>query len=310
MDDITIVYPDYYKDFKCIKGECRHNCCIGWEIDIDDETLSYYDSITTPFGKRIRNFISRDDTAHFILDKNERCPFLNKDNLCDIIIELGEEHICDICTEHPRFSNHLPGRIEKGIGLCCEAAGRIILGSKKPVKLIPAIETEDEILLLRDKIISALQNRNKAIPDRISDMMRLCDDSLPELSADDMIEILLKLERLDNKWTDILLNLKASIKTADLKSFDQYMSLRQHEYEQLLVYFIYRHFANAFDLADAASRARFAYLGYYLIHAIGAVAFTQKQCFDFDDQVEIARIFSSEIEYSEDNMDTLLDELY
>mgnify|MGYP006874698003 CR=1 FL=1 len=32
------VYPDYYKEFKCIAGECRHSCCIGWEIDIDEET--------------------------------------------------------------------------------------------------------------------------------------------------------------------------------------------------------------------------------------------------------------------------------
>ena len=31
------VYPDYYKKFNCKKEKCRHNCCVGWEIDIDDE---------------------------------------------------------------------------------------------------------------------------------------------------------------------------------------------------------------------------------------------------------------------------------
>ena len=44
------VYPSYYKDFTCIAGDCRHSCCIGWEIDIDDETLEKYRSIGGAFG--------------------------------------------------------------------------------------------------------------------------------------------------------------------------------------------------------------------------------------------------------------------
>ena len=36
------VAPDYYPNFKCIASECRHNCCIGWEIDIDEDTFEYY----------------------------------------------------------------------------------------------------------------------------------------------------------------------------------------------------------------------------------------------------------------------------
>ena len=34
------IYPDYYEHFACIGGECRHNCCIGWEIDIDEKTIN------------------------------------------------------------------------------------------------------------------------------------------------------------------------------------------------------------------------------------------------------------------------------
>ena len=33
------VYPDYYSAFRCIAGACKHSCCIGWEIDIDEESL-------------------------------------------------------------------------------------------------------------------------------------------------------------------------------------------------------------------------------------------------------------------------------
>ena len=26
------VYPDYYRQFTCIGGECPDTCCAGWEI--------------------------------------------------------------------------------------------------------------------------------------------------------------------------------------------------------------------------------------------------------------------------------------
>ena len=34
--------PAYYKNFKCIADKCEHSCCVGWEIDIDKETLDKY----------------------------------------------------------------------------------------------------------------------------------------------------------------------------------------------------------------------------------------------------------------------------
>ena len=33
---MKVVVPNYYNQFKCIAEKCHHNCCIGWEIDIDD----------------------------------------------------------------------------------------------------------------------------------------------------------------------------------------------------------------------------------------------------------------------------------
>ena len=34
--------PSYYKNFRCIADKCPDNCCRGWEIDIDEDTLDYY----------------------------------------------------------------------------------------------------------------------------------------------------------------------------------------------------------------------------------------------------------------------------
>ena len=33
--------PNYYPSFRCIADKCRHSCCVGWDVYIDEETLSY-----------------------------------------------------------------------------------------------------------------------------------------------------------------------------------------------------------------------------------------------------------------------------
>ena len=57
------VYPNYYPTFRCIAGACKHSCCIGWEIDIDEETLTKYKNMSGPLGDRLRRNISSFDQA-------------------------------------------------------------------------------------------------------------------------------------------------------------------------------------------------------------------------------------------------------
>ena len=74
--------PNYYKNFKCIAEKCKHNCCIGWEIDIDEDTYEYYQTIKGKFSKRFKNdIVLNDGCAGFRLDGKGRCAFLNKNNL-------------------------------------------------------------------------------------------------------------------------------------------------------------------------------------------------------------------------------------
>lgn len=84
---MVYAYPDYYEKFKCIAGECRHSCCIGWEIDIDEEALSRFTSTQGELGEELKSKISCEDTPHFILSENERCPFLDERKLCRLITE-------------------------------------------------------------------------------------------------------------------------------------------------------------------------------------------------------------------------------
>lgn len=304
------VFPDYYKDFKCINRECKHSCCIGWEIDIDENAAARYKTMDGEMGERLNKNIAWETPPHFILGENERCPFLNSENLCDLICAGGDEMLCSICADHPRFRCELPGRIETGLGLCCEAAGALILSQKDKVEFVfeGEGEADDEIISLRDEIIEILQNREKTISDRVAEMLERCETSLPEMSLSQWADFLLSLERLDETWTEKLTELKCA--EIDFAGFGEYMSGRETEYEQLLVYLIYRHFANSPDAWEAAARAAFAAFGYMMIYSLGAVEYTKSGEFTFDDQVELCRLFSSEIEYSDENLYEVIEMMY
>ncbi len=299
-------YPDYYEKFTCIADKCKHNCCIGWEIDIDDDTLSFYENHSGELKERLKNSISYENTPHFILTENERCPFLNDKNLCDIICTLGEEHICDICTQHPRFHNELPDRIESGLGLCCEEACRLIITNKEKTTFIGKTQTDDEIIVLRDEIIKILQDRTLRIEERIEKMLQKCDTQYEKKSLSNYSRLLLSLEILEEEWVHLLESAKEEKKSSD---FSQFLKSREHEYEQFCVYLIYRHFANAPDIEEAQKRARFTAFALDFIYKLGEHYYAENGDFSVNTQLDIMRQFSSEIEYSDENLHTLFDVL-
>ena len=305
------VYPDYYKEFKCIAGDCKHTCCQGWEVDIDPETYHYYHNIRGEFGKKLKKYTTKKGIPHFIMDEHDRCPFLNKDGLCDVFIELGEEHLCQICTEHPRFKNKYDDRLETGLGLCCEEAGRIILGKKDPVKLVIEGESdvEDKLLDLRDEVTLILQDRSLSIDQRMDKLLVMCKAKDPRKKMPELMQAVVFLERMDEKWTELLNMLFAGYSDRDEENFNTLMQDRQTEYEQLLVYFVYRHLGIAFDEIDIGARAAFAVFGCTFIRNMGIAFYKNFGHFDFEDHVEIARLFSAEIEYSEENLEAMIEEL-
>lgn len=303
-----IVYPDYYKDFKCINKKCKHNCCIGWEIDIDPDTFSFYNSVKGELGQRLKDNIDNTDQPHFILGANERCPFLNSSNLCDIITDLGEGCICDICREHPRFYNEFGDTTESGLGLCCEEAARIILTKRDKVSLIFEGKSGfyDNQTKIRDRIISILQNREKDIDKRFEEVYEFLNIKAPQFQISDWLDTLLRLERLDDKWTEILLLLKENTEKVDLIKFENYIFDRKTEYEQLVIYLIYRYFL----IYDGITTVLFADFVYQLIFLIGAVFYAADGEYSQETQIEIIRMFSSEIEYSDENLGIIYSKLW
>lgn len=175
---MTTRTPSYYPLFHCIAASCRHSCCIGWEIDIDSETAARYQSMTGSLGEELRREICWENSPHFRLQSDNRCPFLDSQGLCRLILEKGESILCEICTQHPRFHNQYGNLRESGLGLCCEEAGRLLFSQKTPVSFLQTEtkekspeETPDwlpELLAVRETAFSLLQNPAYSLKERLS----------------------------------------------------------------------------------------------------------------------------------------------
>jgi len=220
--------PDYYEDFKCIGGKCTDSCCIGWELDIDEESYEAYKKAGGDFGKRLRESMvdGSDETEEcntFRLN-GDRCPFLNEKNLCDIYIHLGEKSLCKVCTEYPRFTVEYDNTREKSMALSCEVVGKLLFEREDRVtfieKEIPYEEIFEECLpmfvkeieYIRDRSIAILQNRTDDIYDRIK--MFLCFVSKAQEIINEGAEDENLIELLENLDIDC-----PNFKSGELKPF-------------------------------------------------------------------------------------------
>ncbi len=290
--------PNYYHKFKCIADKCKHNCCIGWEIDIDDDTLMLYESLDTPLGEKIRANITG-DVPHFLLAKGERCPMLSEDGLCEIIAEYGEDAICDICYLHPRFKNFYSDFTETGLGLACEEAARIILSETEKFSVrIPnnaELTTEEqEFFIKREEILSVLTDRSICIYERFLSLSEKFGLKF-EFSLEELLNKYLSLEILDKAWIKEVERLKDTGFDGGIFRKDEYQTI----FEQLAVYFIFRHLTGAIEDGDYAKRVKFALISCYFLGAL-------LQSNNGEKIIDIARMYSAEIEYSEENTKAIM----
>ena len=188
---MTYDYPSYYSQFHCIGGSCPDSCCIGWEVDIDEETYNYYKSLKGPFGDRLRAHIREDGTdRYFPLCEGGRCPFLNRENLCDIITQLGEESLAQVCMEYPRYFLEKGDYEQIDLSLSCMELGRIFFEDPDPIEYIreemPDADADANpipdtalngrlvhVLDIRDDCIAILEDRSRTLADRFLEVLHL-----------------------------------------------------------------------------------------------------------------------------------------
>lgn len=322
--------PSYYKAFQCIGSACSDNCCIGWEIDVDEETLETYRKQPGTFGRRLRSCIQEEPEgqAHFILDEKERCPFLNEKNLCQVILELGEEGLCQICTDHPRFYDWFPDGKEEGLGLCCEAAAQLILqkpeggewellenAEKAPEEVFP--EEEQILFAVREQLIALCEGTPELAMDKVNvygrqlagfhDGISWAGQFWQNSFLKEVLGLYLSLEINDPAWRDMLERMMAERKVI-LENRARFLAAerpRLYEYNRLMVYFLYRHTMKARFDGDLYGKVFFAILSVCLIQAMGILEWSRTGGLSHWRQIQLCKLYSKEIEYNEENTEEL-----
>lgn len=350
--------PDYYKNFKCIASECTDTCCAGWEVDVDEKAQEYYVTVEGDFGKRLRdNTIIDEDGIRFKLVENRRCCFLNDCNLCDLYTALGEEHLCDTCTDFPRFSEVFGDLKEKGISLSCPTAANLIMNHPEPLTFEES--EEDEMIALNDidfdlymqltaarsQAIGILQNRDKDIVWRILAVLNFANDIQKyifkgkykkiskvrdkyanEKFVDKLVAKMSKkaLKHVDGKanianlidifghfevvnecWPDKLKKAGAAndLCANDNTEYESYFKGRAVQYEQLMVYFVYRYFMKAVYDLDLIAKVKLSVVSIIMIRSVEKAAWYENNSLSLEEFIDLAHLYSKEIEHSDENMD-------
>ena len=330
---MKLVMPDFYPDFHCIGSACQDNCCIGWEIDIDPETAQRYRQIGGALGERLQKEIAWEEPAHFRLAGKDRCPFLNVQNLCDLYQQLGEDSLCQICQDHPRFRNVIGNREEIGLGLCCEEAVRLLISHLQPLGWIEE-ETqgtaEEEPLLpmvlqVRAQLLEILQDRFRPLPERVEIALSTTFQIQQEWEGEAGSPIpwaeiwaafwntLEQMEILDEEnWPILRGKVKVFVQVHPWQEIHSLWETDQNAaciYEQLLVYFLYRYLIQAAWDGELLARLWFTVASVTVIAILDAIGQDPDGNLTQTQRIFHIKAYSKEVEYSEENLDACLEAL-
>lgn len=297
---MKIVKPTFYKNFKCIAGDCPDSCCQGWEVDADSDSLEYYKTLdnSLEIKKRIDSVLSKDefDNTIFTLALKKRCPFLNDENLCDMHIAIGGEHTPYTCRTFPRFIYDFGATREIGISFSCPVASDMMYNTESfdfetevnsDLPTLNDIDAEKYFLLYkgRAEAYKIAKDKNKSIRERLNDLLDLgvllqeklfpYDDGGDDIAFFDVFK---NPELINPEW-------KEKVENFSLKQVSDTQSN-----ENILMYFLYKYLMQAVYDDDALSKIKMAVLGVLINTYFGEDSWT-------------VHLWSKETEHSQYNMD-------
>ena len=119
MTEINYLIPDYYSKFTCIADRCPITCCQEWKIGVDADTNRKWKKLQAPETvpeqkKNLSAYTIKKDGQRVIgLDSDHRCPFLNSEKLCRLVVTYGDKVLSETCTTFPREEHRFPTHTEK-----------------------------------------------------------------------------------------------------------------------------------------------------------------------------------------------------
>lgn len=319
-------FPTFFHDFRCLAGSCPRSCCIGWEVEIDDDSAAAYQSVAAPLGAELRASLRTDaDGALCFPLAGRRCPFLDAENLCRIHRQLGQEYTSITCREHPRFTEDFGSLQEISLSASCPEAARLLLSNSAPLtfceETLPDTAPDEEedpwlppLLAVRDFALTLLRDRTQPVRRRMAQVLLLAvqaqqlldedrADALPALcrgvpdipsAAQDVpalfpgfLATLADLEILEADWLPLL-------KSAGVQAG----RLPEPQLERLTAYFLFRWPLKAINDGDLLGRVQLCLASALTVELLSAHTASPE---------EALYRYCREIEHCQENIDALLD---
>lgn len=325
---MIIRVPDYYEEFECLASACPHNCCIGWEVAVDDAAAAYFKAVPGPFGARVRAALTADGEGQrcFVRTDGRRCPLLDSRNLCEVQLRLGAEHTGEVCRTHPRFTEDYGAARETSLAASCPAVCRLLLGSREQLRF-PGTRTPEAdapwtspllegLLAVRAQALEILCCRSLSLKSRMEWFLLLANDAQALLDDDRRTELpdlcgayatleeepelelapgpgifpraLETMEALEHLEPDWAPLLSAA-RAAEPGEVPDWAG------ERILCYFVFRWLLKAVGDGDLLSRAELAVFGFLTVRRLAGMV-------PLEDALSR---YCREIEHSRENLDAL-----
>ncbi len=197
QEETFFLMPDYFGEFSCKMGACRHACCEGWPITVSMK--NYFTLLGIDCSPELRRHLdcalhltgrpSELEYAQFSPRWDGNCPLRMEDGRCSIHAELGEEPLPDVCRLYPRgIRKREGGGYEISCANSCEGVIELFLHREEPITfaerpfsiaLPPLAEpttrfaAEGLSTALRLRYIEVMQDRRFPIVDRLACLYEL-----------------------------------------------------------------------------------------------------------------------------------------
>lgn len=319
---MELIYPSYYKAFKCIASACPDSCCHEWDVQVDPEAAARYQALQSPLGDALRAVMYEDDGETYLRNEAERCPMWRQDGLCRIQAELGHGALCRTCREFPRLRQDYGDFLELGLELSCPEAARIILSEE--FRLVSATapggdepDYDPEVMSIlrttRPEAMALLHAHRFSVPERLALLLMYGyhvqtmidsgeaapfdpDAALAEARSfagagdvDALLDFFSRLEVLTHRWSQRLTHPNPSPEWHE-------------ELCKLAEYGLYRYYYQAVCDYDLVCRIK-------LIVTL-CVLTARLADHSFGSLLDTAQLCSKEIENDAENIDAILDGAY
>lgn len=211
-----------YDKFKCIADKCEFTCCKGWEINIDNSTYNKWKNENLDY--LLEKVEAKDKKEVYFINKenHEDCPFLDKQGLCDIVKNHGEEYLSITCHTFPRIENVFDDRRELSLSCSCKEVVEIIsnLNKKINLSLENYIRINDDLseLRIREALIYIMQQENISLEYKLIICFEMLLSILENESFNKKEDLLEEIEKYRDR--NYIQNIILTYKNIELDIYD------------------------------------------------------------------------------------------